>query len=316
MLLLKYLFNYFENLTDYHLHDLKLRQFSGTFSLFCILIKPFKWLIAASIISGAVLTLIDLLRLWAVAHIIDIVAHSDRLDLTDKFLSLFSILLVAYIIIDPIVWLVNYSLRMQSLRCQTKSSTLWQAHKVATHHDMEYFHSNHAGQIAGRIGQLSAAVQSGVEILAGRFPLGFVRFIGSALLISYLAPLFVWPIFLWIILNGLLALMLVPKFNQQAQKISETTSIVTGATTEYFSNIRSIKTSFAYDVENDFVLSVIDKQHSTNLETNRLTTIAGLSIRLLNTGLVGSILALGLYGLSQGILSPGEFVAGVTLAGC
>lgn len=313
--MLKYLFNYFESLSDYHLHDLKLRQFSGALSTFSALIKPFKWLIAASAISGTVLTVIDLLRLWAIAHIIDIVAHSDRSELTRQTLVLFATLLAAYMIIDPIVWLVNYALRMQSLRCQTKSSVLWQAHKAATRHDMEYFHANHAGQIAGRVGQLSTAIQSGVEILAGRFPLGFVRFIGSAILILFLAPLFVGPIVLWIALNCLLAVFLVPKFNQQAEKISETMSIVNGAITEYFSNIRSIKILFAYSVENAFVLSVIDKQNSTNLETNRLTTIAGLCIRIFNTGLVGCILGLGLYGLLHGILSPGEFVAGVTLAG-
>ncbi len=59
----------------------------------------------------------------------------------------------------------------------------------------------------------------------------------------------------------------------------------------------------------------IDKQHETNLDINRLTTIAGLFIRVLNTGLVSSILTLGLYGLAQGLISPGEFVAGITLAG-
>ncbi|WP_247997189.1 ABC transporter ATP-binding protein [Brucella tritici] len=142
-----------------------------------------------------------------------------------------------------------------------------------------------------------------------------MRFAGSAILISYLAPLFVAPVLIWILLNGLLAIYLVPKFNAQAEKNSETSSIVNGAINEYFSNIRAIKTSFAYDTENSFVLSRIDKQHETNIDINRLTTIAGLFIRLLNTGLVACILALGLYGLAHGMISPGEFVAGIALAG-
>lgn len=238
-----------------------------------------------------------------------------ELNLTSATITFFGSLIVAYAVADPALWLVNYMLRMQALRSQTKSSALWQSHKAASQHGMEYFHSHHAGQISGRIGQLSNAVQSGIEILAGRFPLGFVRFAGSAVLISYLAPLFVVPVLIWILLNGLLAIYLVPKFNAQAEKISETSSIVNGAITEYFSNIRAIKTLFAYDTENSFVLSRIDKQHKTNLDINRLTTIAGLFIRVLNTGLVSSILALGLYGLAQGLISPGEFVAGITLAG-
>ena len=313
--MLQRVFKYFEQLVDFHYHGLRAHQSRTVLALFFVLIKPFRWLIVASALSGAALTAIDLLRMWAVAYIVDMVAHSPELNLTSATITFFGSLIVAYAVADPALWLVNYMLRMQALRSQTKSSALWQSHKAASQHGMEYFHSHHAGQISGRIGQLSNAVQSGIEILAGRFPLGFVRFAGSAVLISYLAPLFVVPVLIWILLNGLLAIYLVPKFNAQAEKISETSSIVNGAITEYFSNIRAIKTLFAYDTENSFVLSRIDKQHKTNLDINRLTTIAGLFIRVLNTGLVSSILALGLYGLAQGLISPGEFVAGITLAG-
>ncbi|MBC2885408.1 ABC transporter ATP-binding protein [Ochrobactrum sp. CM-21-5] len=309
------IFNYFEQLVDFHNHSLRAHQSSTALSLFFTLIKPFRRLIAASALSGAALTVIDLLRLWAVAHIVDMVTHPTELSLTTTTITLFGALIVAYAIADPALWLANYMLRMQALRSQTKSSALWQTHKAASQHDMEYFHTHHAGQIAGRIGQLSNAVQSGIEILAGRFPLGFVRFAGSAILISYLAPLFVVPVLIWIILNGLLAIYLVPKFNAQAEMISETSSIVNGAVTEYYSNIRAIKTLFAFDTENSFVLSRIDRQHQTNLDINRLTTFAGLFIRLLNTSLVACILALGLYGLGHGMISAGEFVAGITLAG-
>jgi len=314
-MLLNKLFSYFERFIDFHGHSLNAQPQSGTLTLFFNLIMPFKWLILVSALSGVVLTLIDILRLWAVAYIVDTVAHKGQITLTPTTIGLFASFIVAYAIADPAFWLVNYMLRMQSLRCQSKSSALWQSHKAATFHDMEYYHSHHAGQIAGRISQLASAVQSGVEVLAGRIPLGFVRFIGSSVLIAWLAPLFALPVMLWIVLNGLLALYLVPKFNEQAEKISETSSIANGAITEYFSNIRAIKTNFAYAAEKKFVLSKIDLQYNTNLEINRLTTLAGLFIRLLNTGLVASILALGLYGLLKGVISPGEFVAGVTLVG-
>lgn len=313
--MLNRIFNFFEQLVDFSNHSLRAHHSYTALTLFFVLIKPFRWLIIASAISGAALTLIDLLRLWAEAYIVDMVAHSTTISFSFTTITLLSLFIIAYAVADPALWLVSYMLRMQALQSQTKSSILWQSHKASSQHDMEYFHSHHAGQISGRIEQLSTAVQSGIEILAGRFPLGFVRFAGSAVLISYLAPLFVIPVLIWILLNGLLAIYLVPKFNAQAEKISKTSSIVNGAITEYFANIRAIKTLFAYETENRFVLSRIDKQHQTNLEINRLTTITGLFIRLLNTGLVASILAMGLYGLTKGMISAGEFVAGITLAG-
>ncbi|MEL4073325.1 ABC transporter ATP-binding protein [Ochrobactrum sp. GPK 3] len=313
--MLSRLFAYFERYIDYRNHELIQNRSDGAFALFYQLIKPFKLLIVASMLSGLALTALDLLRLWMVAHIVDTVARSDKLALTSSALGLFASFIIIYAIADPALWLINYMLRMQALRCQTKSSTLWQSHKAAAQHDMEYYHSHHAGQIAGRISQLAAAVQSGVEILAGRVPLGFVRFLGSAVVIAWLAPVFAIPAMIWIILNGALALYLVPKFNEQAERISETSSVANGAITEYFSNIRAIKTNFAYQAENGFVLSRINKQHKANLETNALTTLAGFWIRFLNTSLVASILTLGLYGLAGGFVSPGEFVAGITLAG-
>lgn len=81
-----------------------------------------------------------------------------------------------------------------------------------------------------------------------------------------------------------------------------------------WSTTRAIKTSFAYRAENAFVYASIKKQNFNSMRINRLTTITGLLIRVLNTGLVAAILALGIYGLSVQSVSPGEFVAGVTLA--
>jgi len=312
--MIKDLFGRFERLVSIRDHDLSLQSDSGAFRVLWTFLKPFKWVIVASAVTGMILTGFELAKLWAVSHLVDVVAYSRTMELSPDNLMRFGVLILAYALLDPLIWLVNYMLRLQSLKSQTKASSLWQSHKAAARHDMSYFNAMHAGQVAGRINQISTAVQSGAELLAGRFPMGFIRFIGSAVLISYLAPLFLVPVLVWIVLNGVFAIWLAPKVNVQAQKISETASIVNGTVTEYFSNIRAIKTSFAYRSENDFVYASIEKQNFNSMQINRLTTITGLLIRVLNTGLVATILALGVYGLSVQSVSPGEFVAGVTLA--
>ncbi|TCU16994.1 ABC transporter ATP-binding protein [Rhizobium sullae] len=312
--MLERLFTYFERLIKIEGHELSLPKDASSMQILLQFLRPFKWLIIASSVTGMLLTASELARLWAVSWLVDAVAYSQNLALSSEKLFVLGGLILAYLLLDPIIWLINYMLRMQSLRSQTRASTLWQSHKAAAQHDLSYFNAVHAGQVAGRINQVSLAVQGGAELLAGRFPLGLIRFLGSACLVAYLAPLFVIPVVLWIILNGVFAIWLAPKVNQQAARIAETSSSVNGAVTEYFSNIRSIKTYFAYDLENAYVYGKIDDQNDNNLAINRLTTTTGLCIRILNTGLVAAILALGVYGLSQNQLSPGEFVAGVTLA--
>lgn len=279
-----------------------------------VFLKPFRWILLASALTGILLTAFELARLWAVSHLVDAVSRSAAFGLSQDTVLLFALLIAAYALLDPALWLVNYMLRMQSLSCQARASAQWQSHKAAARHDLAHFNTTHAGQVAGRIGQAAAAVQAGAELLAGRFPMGLVRFAGSAILVSYLAPVFLLPVLTWIALNGCLAVWLVPHFNMQAQKIAETASVVNGSLTEYFSNIRAIKTSFAYEVENDCVFDAITAQNRTHLDINRLTTLAGLCIRVLNTCLVAAILGLGMHGLDTRSLTPGAFVAGVTLA--
>lgn len=312
--MLQKLFRYFETLIDFSDHQLSRTFELGSIRLVLRLLKPFKRLVIVAALTGVLLTCIELARLWSISWLVDAVAYSSDLSLSADHLIVVWVLIATYMLVDPAIWLLNYLLRMQSLRSQTRSSALWQSHKAATRHDLDYFSGEHAGQVAGRINQVSVAVQNCAEILAGRFPLGFVRFLGSAFLVAYLAPIFIAPVLLWIILNGLFAVWLAPKVNEQATRIAETTSSVNGAITEYFSNIRSIKTYFAYDLENAYVLSKIKDQNQNNLAINRLTTTTGLYIRILNTGLVSVILALGVYGLSVKLLTPGEFVAGITLA--
>ncbi|MBP2236568.1 ATP-binding cassette subfamily B multidrug efflux pump [Sinorhizobium kostiense] len=308
-------FKKFENLISIREHDLYLPVDAGAFQVLLRFLRPFRWTIAASVASGMLLTTFDLARLWAIAHLVDVVTYSGDLRLSAETLLTFALLVLAYALLDPAVWFVNYALRMQALKSQTKASSLWQSHRAAGRHEMMYFNSVHAGQVAGRIAQVSTAVQSGAELLAGRFPIGLIRFIGSAALILYLAPIFVVPVLAWIALNGVFAVWLAPKVNSQARKISETASIVNGSITEFFSNIRAIKTSFAHEEENALVLGAIERQNSNSLRINRLTTFTGLSIRLLNTGLMAAVLLLGLYGLNAQSVTPGEFVAAVTLAG-
>lgn len=308
------IFKKFEDVVEFGAHELKLSATASPIYIFLIFLRPFRNIIIASAITGMILAVFELAKLWAVSYLVDSVAYSKDFHLPTGTLLTFGIIIASYALLDPLIWLVHYMLRMQSLTSQTRASAQWQSHKAATRHDLAYFNTTHAGQIAGRIGQIAGSVQAGAELLAGRFPVGFIRFVGSAILVSYLAPLFLMPVIIWIILNGMFAIWLVPQFNTQTQKVAETASMVNGSITEYFSNIRAIKTSFAYAIENAHVLTAIKKQNFNYLEINRLTTFTGLAIRVLNTGLVAVILALGIHGLNMQTVSAGEFVAGVTLA--
>lgn len=309
-MMLGHLFEKFEGIVSIRGHELSLQSDAGAFHVLMTFLKPFKAVVVASAVTGMILTGFELGKLWAVSHLVDLVAYSRSMELSADNLLTFGVLIGAYALLEPTIWFVNYALRMQALKSQIKASSLWQSHKSAARHDMAYFNTIHPGQVAGRINQLSTAVQSGAELLAGRFPMGLIRFIGSSVLVSYLAPLFLVPVAIWIILNGVFAIFIAPQVNVQAQRIAETASVVNGAVTEYFSNIRAIKTTFAYEAENDFVYATIEKQNYNTMQINRLTTIAGLAIRILNTALVAVILALGIYGLSVQAVSPGSLLLG------
>lgn len=308
------LFKKFEDVVEFGAHELHLSSNVSPLYILLMFLHPFRRIIIASATTGMILAGFELAKLWAVSYLVDAVAYSKGVHLPAGTLLTFGIIIASYALLDPVIWLVHYMLRMQSLTSQTRASAQWQSHKAATRHDLAYFNTTHAGQIAGRIGQIAGSVQAGAELLAGRFPVGFIRFVGSVILVSYLAPLFLLPVIIWIVLNGMFAIWLVPHFNVQTQKVAETASMVNGSITEYFSNIRAIKTSFAYAIENAYVLTAIRKQNFNNLEINRLTTFTGLAIRILNTGLVAVVLALGIHGLNAQTVSVGEFVAGVTLA--
>ncbi|EJM98773.1 ABC transporter ATP-binding protein [Phyllobacterium sp. YR531] len=313
--MLRQLFGKFEGLIDFRSHELHLDNSSSALRILIVLLAPFRWIIGLSAISGMAITLIELARVYAISYLVDTVSVSPQKIISPDNLFLFGIIIAAYAILDPLVWLTNYMLRAQSLSSQSEASALWQAHKAASKHDLAYFNSLHAGQITARIGHVADAAQSCAELVAGRFPMGFIRFLGSISIMLYLSPVFLFPVAIWLVLNAFFAVYLAPKVNVQVEKISQGASGIYGVITEYFSNIRSIKSSYVYDTENNFILQKIDQQNNNNIEINRLTTITGLYIRLINTGLLSAVILLGIYGLNYGTVSVGEFVAAVTLAG-
>lgn len=313
--MLHWLFGKFENLIDFRSHELYLNKDSSALRILVTLLAPFRWIIALSAFTGVAITLIELARVYAISYLVDAVSTSPQNVISPDNMFFFGMIIVAYAILDPIIWLANYMLRAQSLSSQSEASSLWQAHKAASRHDLAYFNTLHAGQVAARINQVSSAAQSCAELIAGRFPMGFIRFLGSISIMLYLSPVFILPIMAWMILNAFFAGYLAPRVNAQVEKIAEGASMVSGAITEYFSNIRSIKSSFSYNAENTCILDKLELQHKNNIDINRLTTATGLYIRLINTGLLVLVLVLGLNGLSRGTVSIGEFVAAVTLAG-
>jgi ATP-binding cassette subfamily B multidrug efflux pump len=263
-----------------------------------------------SIISAS----ISLLLVWAMAFIVDGVSAQGAANFLDQNWIILLLILITLAIVNPAVRFIAETYMHQTVETLLPAALRWQAHKSVENQDMAFFEDLFAGQVASRIAQVTVASQRIMMLSMSTIPYVGIQFVGSFVLLLALSWQLAVPVLFWIIANSVLAYYVIPLYMQRSKRVAGARSKATGAMTDIYSNIAMVKLFAAEDSEAGAIRKVIGETINTQHSENRAYIATDSGVNYLNVALVVSIFSIGIWGLVDGYVSLGEFVAAVTVS--
>jgi len=271
-----------------------------------------KTLLAVALLS-IISSSIGLAIIWALAFIVDgVVASGATLFVSENFLLLcaFAVLIAA---INPLVTFIEGCFSSQTIEVLLPAAMIWQAHKTVEKQDIAFFEDLYAGQVATKINQVTGSVQRQLNLAINQIPQTVIQFSGSLGLLAILAWPLAVPVVFWIVINILVAWFAIPLFIKKSEKVAAAESRAAGAMTDIYSNIMMVKAFSAESSESDSIRQIINDTIKTSHQESRFFLLIIAAVRMSNAALTLAIFTIGMWGMIEGFVSIGDFVAAVTV---
>ena len=264
---------------------------------------------ALSVLSAA----LGLFVIWALAFVVDgVVAEGASAFLAENgpLLALFAVVIAG---VNPLLAFLQETVQSQSARTLLPAAMRWQAYKAVEGQDIAFFEDTFAGQVASRIAQVTGSVQRQMMLAIGTIPRFAIQFVGSVALLAVLAWPLAIPVACWILANGLLAWKVVPVYIERSSRVAAANSRAVGAMTDIYGNIATVKLFAAEDSEAGAVRTVIQETIDTQHREHRYHIVSNTLVVAFNSVLLLGVFVVGLWGMSNELVSVGDFVAAVTI---
>ncbi len=275
--------------------------------------KMFKGVLVAVAILSIASALFSILLVWSLAYVVDGVVESGAGQFVSDNFVLLIVLAVLIVVVDPVLSFIKGAFSQQTAGTLMPAAMRWQSHKSVEKQDVEFFEDTYAGQVASRIEQVTGSVQQQMFLVVQQIPAMSIEFVGSIVLLLYLAWQLALPVLGWIVLNVLLAVWAVPSFIKRSSRVAEASSRATGVMTDVYGNIPLVKAYSAEETESDSIRKVINDTIDTRHAETRQYVVYETGMRFINALLAISIFIIGIVGMIREFVSVGDFVAAVTV---
>lgn len=314
MALSDFLFKPFETLVAPLDLPVRAMPSSGPLALVWHFAKMFRRVLTVVFLLSVVSALINLSIIWALAFIVDGVTELGAREFLSANTTILFWLFILFAVVDPVISFINAAFMSQSVQTLLPAALRWQSHKAVEGQDIAFFEDLFAGQVASRIAQVTGSIQNQLMLVMQRIPGVTIQFVGSLGLLIYLAWPLAMPVLVWITANALLAKAVVPQYLARSKKVAAATSRATGAMTDVYSNIAMVKLFAAEDTEAGAIRKVINETVDSQHSVNRAYIASNTIVQIMNAGLIVSMFVIGLWGILDGFVSIGDFVAAVTVS--
>ena len=241
-----------------------------------------------------------------------VVAQGALTFLTDNALLLIVFALIVTLG-SPLLTFLEESVNGLSARILLPAAMRWQAYNAVEGQDVAFFEDTFAGQVASRIAQVTGSVQSQMMLAVTTVPRFVVQFGGSIVLLVALAWPLAIPVVIWMLANALLAWKVVPSYISVSSRVAAASSRATGAMTDIYSNITTVKLFAAEDSEAGAVRTVMQDTIDTQHREQRYYIVSNTLVIAFNALLIVGTFAMGLWGMLNGFVSVGDFVAAAVI---
>ena len=307
------IFRPFENLVKPL--DLPIRPMpdSGPIALLWHFALMFRVVLGIVCVLSVLSASLALFIIWSLSFVVDgVVAQGALTFLTENALVL-TVFALIVMLGSPLLTFLEESVNGLSARILLPAAMRWQAYNAVEGQDVAFFEDTFAGQVASRIAQVTGSVQSQMMLAVTTVPRFVVQFGGSIVLLLALAWPLAIPVLVWMLANALLAWKVVPSYISVSSRVAAASSRATGAMTDIYSNITTVKLFAAEDSEAGAVRTVMQDTIDTQHREQRYYIVSNTLVIAFNALLIVGTFAMGLWGMLNGHVSVGDFVAAAVI---
>ena len=242
---------------------------------------------------------------WFMGRIVTFVSHIPPAQfLAETWPWLVGMLLVV-VVARPAVIFFRYLITNQAIAAPFTGLIRWQAHWHVVRQSWAFFQNDFAGRISNRVMQTGPAVRS--TLTAALTAVWYVLVYGTtALIMTAAADLWLTiPILLWF--AGYVALLwyFVPRMRDRSKVNSEARSALMGRIVDSYTNILTVKLFARADEEDNYVRDAVDRHVGVFLAAQRLLTVFGTVLNILNALLIAGAGAVALVLWQRGAVEVG-----------
>jgi ATP-binding cassette subfamily B multidrug efflux pump len=276
--------------------------------------KQARGFLAAFIIIGVAVALFDIAIPVFIGRVVTLVTQTAPQNLLAVHWRELAAMAVTLILVRPGIYLTQNLLRNQILTPGLTNLTRWQNHWHVIRQSWSFFQNDFAGRIAGRIVQTGASLRESVVSSSAVIWTVLVYGTSAVLLLGVSNIGLAAPLLVWFFCFAALLRFFVPRMRDRSRLNSEARSALTGRVVDCYSNILTVKLFARAQDEDNFVREAIDAHTDAFHRQQRLNTLFGLFLSLLNGFLIVAIGAVSIALWQSGLIAAGVVATALPLA--
>jgi len=280
---------------------------AGLLAFFWHFARQARWLFVTLFIIELFIALFDAVVPWFTGRIVTLLNAAPRENfLTDNW-HLLAGMAVVLLFARPGTLLARYLFTNQAISGPFTNMVRWQAHWHVMRQSWAFFQNDFAGRISSRVMQTGGSLRQ--ILVSAVTAVWYVLVYGTAaiLLLGAADAWLMIPILLWFAGYAALLVYFVPRMRDRSKKSSEARSSLTGRIVDSYTNILTVKLFARASDEDNYVRDAIDRHTRMFLGSQRLTTVFGVLLAVLNAMLITSASVLAIVLWQRGAVEVGAF---------
>ena len=253
-----------------------------------------KWLFAALFVIELLMALSDSAVPWFMGRVVTMVTKMPA----DQFFAegwpwLLGMAIVV-LVVRPGVMLLRYLINNQALAAPFTGLVRWQAHWHVVRQSWAFFQDDFAGRISNRVMQTAPSVRSTLTATISAVWYIIIYGVSAIALTASAERWLAVPILLWFSGYAALLYFLVPRMRERSKISSIARSELTGRIVDSYTNILTVKLFARAREEDQYVRDAVDRHVDLFTASQRLLTVFGATLDMLNALLIAGSGALAL----------------------
>jgi ATP-binding cassette subfamily B multidrug efflux pump len=270
--------------------------------------------LAALFVIGLFVALTDVSIPFFMGYVVTLVSQTAAGDVIRDHGTTFAGMAFVLVVVRPMLYLAQNLVRHQILSPGLTNLTRWQSHWHVVRQSWAFFQNDFAGRVAGRVVQTGASLSESVIALTTsiwHISVYGVSTIAALALIDFRLAL---PILVWFLCFSAMLALFVPRMRDRSRRSSDARSALNGRIVDCYTNILTVKLFARARDEDDFVREALDAHTRAFHDQQRLNTLFGLALSLLNAILIAATGGVAILLWDKAAISVGMVAMSLPLA--